>query len=510
MMKQTCRLWACGVFSPWFIREVTDVSIKPILVPTLASMALTLILLGTVPPAYGDNPLPDIGTAGVAALTIDREQAYGESFMRFARASLPVIDDPVLNEYLSDLGQNLVSHASDVRFPFSFFLIRDDSINAAAFLGGKVKVHTGLFLYANSESELASVLAHEISHVTQRHIARYMESQMRQTPATIAGLVGSVALAILNPTAGMAALQTTMGIQAQVAINYTRDNEYEADRIGMKLLNDAGYDPMGMANFFQKLAAEYRYASKPPEMLLTHPLPETRIAEARSRAASYPRKPPRDETNYLFAKARIQVRYSSETPDGMLDYFDRQMKRQSKGVDGLRYGKVLALLALNRAKDAEPLLADLARRYPDNLFIIDTQSDLDIAGGHAAQAVSKLERRYQTQPDNSVIVFNLAAGYLELDQAAKAQKLLDLYVRNHPDSNLGWQMLTDACQKSGDETNLHLAFAESRALQGDFLRAMDELNVARATTSDKLVTARIDARLVQLEQAKRQDESLKQ
>ena len=170
----------------------------------------------------------------------------------------------------------------------------------------------------------------------------------------------------------------------------------------------------------------------------------------------------------------------------------------------------MPLLALNRAKDAEPLLADLARRYPDNLFIIDTQSDLDIAGGHAAQAVSKLERRYQTQPDNSVIVFNLAAGYLELGQAAKAQKLLDLYVRNHPDSNLGWQMLTDACQKSGDETNLHLAFAESRALQGDFLRAMDELNVARATTSDKLVTARIDARLVQLEQAKRQDESLKQ
>ena len=484
--------------------------IKSLLVPTTLAMSLSLALFATIPPAYGDNQLPDIGTAGVAALTIDREQAYGESFMRFARASLPVIDDPVLNEYLSDLGQNLVSHANDVRFPFNFFLIRDDSINAAAFLGGKVKVHTGLFLYANSESELASVLAHEISHVTQRHIARYMESQMRQTPATIAGLVGSVALAIINPTAGMAALQTTMGIQAQTAINYTRDNEYEADRIGMKLLYDSGYDPMGMANFFQKLAAEYRYASKPPEMLLTHPLPETRIAEARNRAASYPRRAPKNETNFLFAKARIQVRFSSETPDAMLDYFERQLKRQTKGTDGLKYGKVLALLALNRANDAEPLLNELAKRYPDNIFILDTLSDLDIANKRTAQAISRLELRYPSQPNNGVIVFNLAAAYLEQDQAAKAQKLLDLYVRNHPESSLGWQMLTDACQKSGDETNLHLAFAESRALQGDFLRAIDELNVARATTSDKLVTARIDARLVQLEEAKRQDESLKQ
>ncbi|MBP8221427.1 MAG: M48 family metallopeptidase, partial [Aeromonadaceae bacterium] len=266
--------------------------------------------------AVNESQLPDIGTAGVAALPIDREVTYGNSFMRFARAQLPIIDDPVLNEYLTDLGQRLVSHANDIRFPFTFFLVQDQSINAAAFLGGKVKVHSGLFLNAANESELASVLAHEISHVTQRHIARYLEAQSQQTPATIAGLVGSVALAILNPTAGIAALQTTLGIQAQSAINYTRDNEYEADRIGMQLLYDAGFEPMGMANFFQKLAAEYRYASKPPEMLLTHPLPETRIAEARSRAANFPRQSPHDDTEFLFAKARIQVRFSQETPEG--------------------------------------------------------------------------------------------------------------------------------------------------------------------------------------------------
>ncbi|MFB0953026.1 MAG: M48 family metalloprotease, partial [Aeromonadaceae bacterium] len=369
--------------------------------------------------------------------------------------------------------------------------------------------HSGLFLNAANESELASVLAHEISHVTQRHIARYLEAQSQQTPATIAGLVGSVALAILNPTAGIAALQTTLGIQAQSAINYTRDNEYEADRIGMQLLYDAGFEPMGMANFFQKLAAEYRYASKPPEMLLTHPLPETRIAEARSRAANFPRQSPHDDTEFLFAKARIQVRFSQETPEGMLSYFERQISRQGERQD-LQYGKALALLALDRAGEAEALINKLASRYPDNFFVLDTQTDIDLANKRYEQAIKRLENKRRQLPNNSVVIFNLASCYLEINRPEQAAKLLDLYLRDHPESDLGWRTLVNAYQQAGDETNLHLAYAESKALSGDYLRAMDELNLARATTSNKLQLARIDARLVQLEEAKRQDESLRQ
>ena len=459
--------------------------------------------------AINESQLPDIGTAGVSALSIDREILYGNAFMRIARAQLPIIDDPVLNEYLDDLGQRLLSRASDVRFPFTFFLVKDDTINAAAFLGGKVKVHSGLFLNAATESELASVLAHEISHVTQRHIARYMEAQTRQTPVTIAGIVGSVALAILNPTVGIAALQTTMGLQVQSAINYTRDNEYEADRIGMKLLYDAGFEPMGMATFFQKLAANYRYATKPPEMLLTHPLPETRIAEARSRAANFPRQSPHNEADFLFAKARIQVRFSQETPDGMLSYFEHQISRTGK-QNHLLYGKALALLALNRTQDAAVIINDLARRFPDDLFILDTQTDIDMANQRYAQAIERLENQQARLPDNGVVIFNLASCYMQQNQLSKAAKLLDLYVRNHPESDLGWRTLVDVYQQAGDETNLHLAYAESKALSGDYMRAMDELNLARATSSDKLALARIDARLVQLEEAKRLDESLRQ
>lgn len=141
-------------------------------------LAFSLLTLAPVEAATG---LPDIGTAGVSAMSIEREARFGKAFTRFARANQPVIEDPVLNEYVTDLGLKLLSQADAVRFPFKFLLINDDTINASAFLGGVIQLHTGLFLYAENESELASVIAHEITHVTQRHIARYLEAQSRST-----------------------------------------------------------------------------------------------------------------------------------------------------------------------------------------------------------------------------------------------------------------------------------------------------------------------------------------
>jgi len=203
------------------------------------------------------------------------------------------------------------------------------------------------------------------------------------------------------------------------------------------------------------------------------------------------------------------VRFSQETPDGMLSYFEHQISRTGK-QSHLLYGKALALLALNRTQDAAVIINDLARRFPDDLFILDTQTDIDMANQRYAQAIQRLESQQARLPDNGVVIFNLASCYMQQNQLPKAAKLLDLYVRNHPESDLGWRTLVDVYQQAGDETNLHLAYAESKALSGDYMRAMDELNLARATSSDKLALARIDARLVQLEEAKRLDESLRQ
>lgn len=478
--------------------------------PLMASLPLLASLMGATFHAEANNQLPDIGTAGVAALPIEQEVRYGNAFMRFARAGLPIIDDPVLSQYIDDLGQRLLTNADGVRFPFTFFLINDPSINAAAFLGGRVKVHTGLFLYADSESELASVLAHEITHVTQRHIARYMEAQASSSAVTLAGLVGSIALAVINPTAGIAALQTTLGLSMQSAINYTRDNEYEADRIGMKTLYDAGFDPMGMANFFQKLAAEYRYASKPPEMLLTHPLPETRISEARARAGSYGRRDLPPSLDFWLAKVRIQVRFGTDTPQGLLSYFDSRIQKGDYPLkDAAIYGKALALIQLKRTDEADTLMQELAACHPEDLFIVDAQTDIDLAKGRSAQAIARLEKFRSRMPDNEVVVVNLGNAYLESGNYKKSIAILDPYARAHEENNLAWNLLADAYRKAGRMTELHMARAEMLALRGDYQAAIDELIVARGTTSDRMTLARLEARITELERAKKDLDSLK-
>jgi predicted Zn-dependent protease len=462
--------------------------------------------------SQAESQLPDIGTAGVSALSVEQEVLYGKAFMRFARASLPIIDDPVLNEYINDLGLRLVSQANNVRFPFTFFLIKDDSINAAAFLGGRVKVHSGLFLHAENESELAGVLAHEISHVTQRHIARYMEDQAKSAPLSIAGLVGSIALAMLNPTAGAAAINTTMGLTVQNSINFTRDNEYEADRIGMALLYNAGFEPTGMMTFFQKLAAENRYSSKLPEMLLTHPITENRIAEARNRANSYRARHLESSLDFLLAKVRIQAMYSNQRADGLLTFFEQQASKSSNNSASwfaAQYGKALSLLQLNKIAEAGDLLTQLSKLKPDNLFFQDSLTDQEIAAQQFNPAINRLEQRNKNMPDNPVIIMNLANVYLKADHANAAIQLLDQYTRNNPESSVAWQLLAESYEQMANQAGFHQAQAEFLALRGEIDQATDQLHMARANTADNLSQARIDARIAELEEQKKVDDSLK-
>lgn len=174
-------------------------------------------------------------------------------------------------QYINGLGMRLVAHANSVRTPFHFYLINNDQINAFAFFGGNVVLHSALFRYSDNESELASVMAHEISHVTQRHLARAMEDQKRNAPLTWVGALGSILLAMASPQAGMAALTGTLAGTQQGMISFTRQNEEEADRIGIQVLQRSGFDPQAMPMFMGKLLDESRYSTRPPEMLLTHP-----------------------------------------------------------------------------------------------------------------------------------------------------------------------------------------------------------------------------------------------
>ncbi|MDN5449638.1 MAG: M48 family metalloprotease, partial [Enterobacterales bacterium] len=278
----------------------------------IATIVAGLLLTGSMPSQAdpNDDQLPDIGTTAGNTLSINQELAMGDFYVRQLRASTPLINDPLLIEYINGLGMRLVSHAHSVRTPFHFYLVRNDEINAFAFFGGNVVLHSALFRYTDNESQLASVMAHEISHVTQRHLARAMEEQQRTAPLTWVGALGSILLAKASPQAGMAALSGTLAGSQQNMISFTQQNEQEADRIGLQVLQRSGFDPQAMPSFLQKLSDQSRYSSKPPEILLTHPLPDSRLSDTRNRANQMPPHPVQSSQNYLLAKLRALGMYS--------------------------------------------------------------------------------------------------------------------------------------------------------------------------------------------------------
>nr|WP_283104708.1 M48 family metalloprotease [Shewanella olleyana] len=468
------------------------------------------MLTAGIAKSFANNDLPDLGTAAVNTFSLEKEMVYGDAYMRVIRSSAPVISDPVLNQYLSELGNKLVAHATGVKTPFYFFLLRNDEINAFAFFGGHVGVHTGLFLHADTESELASVLAHEITHVTQRHLARSLEAQDKSSTATIVGMLGAILLTIAAPQAGMAALATTQALSTQARINFTRLHEREADRIGMQILADAGFDPNGASNFFQKLAIRYRFTTTPPQMLLTHPLPESRITDARNRAAQYPHRYIPDQLNYQLAKARIQVRFSSYSDQAAISMFDKQLDKKTYTFKSAAlYGKALALFRTKKFEESEAIIDELLENDRNNLFYIDTKTDLLAQRDDYETAIELLKHHHRLKPTSLVIAANLANIYVEADQPRNAIPLLEDLIFLDRQNVLPYQIMTQAYRKLGNKALEYYSNAEAMALSANYDGAIDQLNYAyRHSEGQTLQIARIEARIRQFRQAKRSLDAL--
>ena len=446
--------------------------------------------------ANSTNTLPDIGTVGAGALTVEKEKEYGWAFRLMANQGLPIIHDPVLNHYIDELGQDLVANADSVKLPFNFFLIEDKEINAAAFLGGNVKIHTGLFLYAKNESELASVIAHEITHVTQRHLAQMLEQQSLSNPATLATLAGSVLLSLVSPAAGMAALSTSMAITMQSQINYTREHEYEADRLGIKTLVEAGYDPYAMADFFSKLAEKYKYTSLPPQMLLTHPIPETRLAEARLRARQFEIKQIKNCLDYQLSRARITVRYNEISASSAINTYQNQLKNSKYQIkEAALYGLALAYFQKEEYLKAHEITLGLLKKQPDNLFFIDLLTDTSLALNKAETVIERLLQHHKKSPENAVYTLNLVHALHESKQYKQAEKILEFFIRSHPENLLAQQLAIELYQKMKNRAKEHASKAQYLALQGRFREASQEMGSALAYADNKLDQARYSAKI---------------
>jgi predicted Zn-dependent protease len=484
------------------------------MIKTIANIvvsALSIFVLGTmsVSAANTKNDLPEIGVVASSAISLDKEVLIGDALMRQLRGQAPIINDPLLDEYIQDIGNRLVAQADNVKFPYKFFIINSPDINAFAFFGGHIGIHTGLIFNARNESELASVLAHEVSHVTQRHIARSIEARQKSSPLQIASLLGSILLAAVNPEVGMAAISVSNAASAQSSINYTRQNEKEADRVGISILADAGFDPNGASSFFSILAEKNRLKSTPLAFLLTHPLPESRIADARTRAALFRSRNIPESINFHLAKSRILARYYAN-PKRNIEYFTEILQKQSYVFkQAAEYGLTLSYLANEQFERALRLIDGLLLQEPNNLFYLDVYTDIAIEMNQHQTAIDKLSSQIIHAPYNQVLTLNLANVLIKNKDFDRATSLLKDYLLINPDNLLAYELLSDAYSSSEQKLEMHQVKAEVYALVAAYPRAIDELhNAYNFADKRNIERKRIRARIEQFRTAQERLQSL--
>ncbi|MGQ8363742.1 M48 family metalloprotease [Glaciecola sp. 1036] len=424
------------------------------------------------------NQLPEIGVVASDALTIDKEKILGDAIMRQLRGQAPLLNDPVLQEYIQDIGNRLVVNADNTRFPFTFFIINNPVLNAFAFYGGHIGVHSGLITKAESESELASVLSHEIAHVTQRHLARRAQSQQRSGPLQIATLIGSILVALADAEAGMAAISASMAGNQQAQINFTRQNEQEADNIGINILYRAGFDPEGAPAFFGRLAEQNRGSSNELAFLRTHPLPNDRVAETVTRARAYGKRNLPPSLPFLLARARIDARYLLN-PDYAIARYQQQVKSNT-GVylSAAQYGLAIALFEDEQYTASETLVTTLLSQDSENLFYLDLLTDIYLKQNNPTKSINLLTPLWQFKPQNRVLALNLANAHLEAENYGTSIQILRDLLLVHENDIVAYQLLNDAYQRTQNKKDAHITQAQIYSLISAYPLAINELQFA--------------------------------
>ena len=448
------------------------------------------------------NQLPEIGVVASDALTIDKEKAIGDIIMRQLRGQAPLVQDPVLQEYIQGIGNKLVIHADNTKFPFTFVMINNPVLNAFAFYGGHIGIHTGLLASASTESELASVLAHEIAHVTQRHLARRVQMQKRNSPLQIASLLGGILLAMADPEAGIAAVQASSAAGQQASINFTRNNEQEADNIGINILYRAGFDPLGAPGFFDKLLAQSRGRSTQLSFLQTHPLPAERVAQTTTRAREFGIQSVPPSLSFHLAQARIQGRYMSN-PERNINRFQSMLNSDTE-VEKMaaQYGLAISLFELEEYVESQKIMNRLLAVDKENLFYLDLMTDLYIKQNEPGKAISLLTPLWRTKPQNSVLTLNLANAHISAQNYELAIEMLRDLILVDKESFLAYQLLNDAYSRTQMKKEAHMAQAEIYALIAAYPLAIDELQFAyNQVGSDTLEKLRIKGRISQFREA---------
>jgi len=434
-----------------------------------------------------DLNLPNLGDRVSGVISLEQERLLGQSFLEQVYAQAPLINDPIIQEYTELLIYKL-SETSQVRDrQFTIVLIDEKSLNAFAAPGGVIGVNGGLFLNAGNEAQLASVLGHELAHLSQRHFARNVLRGKDTNLASSLVMVSAIALAIIsnNPTAfiaGPAALQ-------QQQLRYSRIFEREADRYGFNNLIAAGYDPAGMGQMFENMAKVRKLSGdNPPEFLLTHPVTSSRVSDAFNAADQIDFTGGKKNTiNFEFIKGRLKVKYNSLSPQAAVRYFEKVYIDTSTNEN--KYAFIKALQSNGQTEKALEKLNEMLKKYPKNLILNITKSEILLSGQKIIEARDNIEQVLNISPGNypaSIVKAKILSSKKEFIQAEEI--LRDLLITKNRDPNL-WMELSEVQRAGKNIVGYHLSRGEYYTLIGDFDNALNQFQFALSLSGNSFQTS---------------------
>jgi predicted Zn-dependent protease len=448
--------------------------------------------------------LPELGNSASNVLSNAEEREYAKGLIRQMRAYELLIEDPLINDFFSDMGFNLVSRSDQPEAAFSFVILDQDVINAFAAPGGVIALHSGLILLADTQDEVAGVLSHEIAHITQLHMYRAFE---KGKTMNIIAMLAMLGLILASGGDGQVVTGAVMGAQAaaaQAQINFTRHNEVEADRVGIRTLAAAGYDPQGMADFFSKMGQTSRANGEgPPEFLRTHPVSVNRIAEAESRIQNLPPVEAAEGRQFYIVQARLRALLEKD-PNKAIKHFKTELEKPL--TDARKNGNLYGL-AIARQRNAEydkagAILSDLLEKEPSRLAFQLQMADLHLKRGQHEQAISALSDLYHSFPGNKAIALEYGRALLDQNKPEQAETasvvLRQQLVKGENDPAL-YALYAQAANIAGDEVRSTEAIAESYYQRGGTEEAITQLEkLTRQSDLDYYQRARVSARLMEL------------
>ncbi|MFD1122905.1 M48 family metalloprotease [Methylophilus flavus] len=460
-------------------------------------------------PADSSNQLPELGDASQTVLSARDEEKIANQILKQVATSEDVFDDAEVTDYLQALGKRLGASSPDKQQKFYFFVLQERSINAFAMPGGVIGVHTGLFTSSNSESELASVLGHEIGHVTQHHLARMLASQKYDMFKNIAATALALLVMRSNPQAGMGAMTAASAAGIQRQIDYTREHEREADRVGLTILQDAGFDVRAMPAFFNTLQRATRFSDgNMPSYLRTHPMTSERIADMGNRVQNLPYKQVNE--NPAFSLMRAKIRAFEGGPTQMIEEFKNNLEEgRFQNEQSEHYGLAYAYLRANQAKNAQQEVQWLEQHGMVNPYLVTLKALTLAKLGLVAEAEKQFVQGLQKYPQHRMLAQGEAELLIRSNQWPQAVTFIQKQLSMFPEDPKLYDWLAAAYQGQGKQMLRHQALGESYVRKYDLPRAIDQFDIAsKARDGDFYLQSKVEARLkaLRLQQARDKDD----